>query len=135
MDSLPGFSIHCFVGLGGNYVQAGRFLVLQLINCGINFIESDGGVNVMEGWALGDVIEYGLVNRALVIEDAVKVGSKHSHVFFAIGCKFAIGHLHGHLNLLFVVDSTPPSEKVDILPCNTWIQAHVVVLCILQLYI
>ncbi len=121
MDLLLGFSIYCFVGFGGYSVQARRFSVLQLIDCSIDFFESDGGVNVMEGWALGDVIEYGLVNRALVIEDAVKVGSKHSHVFFAIGRKFLIGHLHGHLNLLFVVDSSPPSEKMDILLCNTWI--------------
>jgi hypothetical protein len=121
MDSSPGFSIHCFEGFGGNSIQAGRFSVLQLIDCGIDFIESDGGVSVMEGWALGDVVEYGLINRALVIEDVVKVGSKHSHVFFVIGRKFPIGHLHGHLNLLFVVDSSPPSEMADILPCNTWI--------------
>ncbi len=126
MDLLPGFSIHCFVDFGGDSVQAGRFSVLQLIDCSINFFENDGGVNVMEVWALGDVVEYGLVNRVLVIEDAVKVGSKHSHVFFAIGRKFPIGHLHGHPNLLFVVDSSLPSEKADILPCNMWIQAYVV---------
>ncbi len=121
MDSLLGFSIHCFIGFGGNSVQAGKFSVLQLIDCGINFFESDGGVNVMEDWALGDAVEYGLVNRVLVIEDVVKVVSKCSHVFFAIGRKFPMGHLNGHLNLLFVVDSSPPSEKADILPCNTWI--------------
>ncbi len=74
MDLLPGFSIHCFVGFGGDSVQAGRFSVLQLIDCDINFFESDGVVNVMEGLALGDVVEYGLVNRAMVIEDTVKWG-------------------------------------------------------------
>jgi hypothetical protein len=127
MDSLLGFSIHHFVGFGGDSVQARRFSILQLTDCGINFFKNDGGVNVMEGWALGVVVEYGLVNRAMIIEDTVKVGSNHSHVFFAIGCKFPIGHLHGHhLNLLFVADNSPPSKKADILPCNMWILAHVV---------
>jgi hypothetical protein len=100
MDLLPGFSIHCFVGFRGDSIQAGTFSVLQLINCSINFFESDGRVNVMEGLALGDTVEYVSVDRAMIIEDTVKVGSKYSHVFFAIGCKFPIGHLHGHLNLL-----------------------------------
>ncbi len=79
----------------------------------------------MESLALGDVSKYGGVNRKMIVEDAVKVGSKHCHVFLVIGGKFTICHLHCHLNLLFMVDSSTSSKKTDIFPRNMWIQSHV----------
>ncbi len=71
----------------------------------------------MESWVLGDVSEYGGVNRTMIVEveDVIKVGSKHCHIFFAIGGKFTICHFHSHLSLLFmVVDSSASSKKTVI---------------------
>ncbi len=70
---------------------------------------------------LGDVSEYGGVARTMIVEDPIKVGSKHCHIFFAIGGKFTICHFHCHLSLLFMVDSSASSKKTDIFPCNMWV--------------
>ncbi len=75
----------------------------------------------MESWALVDVSKYGGFDRTMIIENAVKVGSEHCHVFLSIGGKFTICHLHCHLNLLFMVDSSASSKKTDIFQCDTWI--------------
>ena len=75
---------------------------------------------------MGNVGKYGWIERAMVIEDVVKVRIKHRHVFFSIGCKFTVFHLHCNLNLLFMMNSRPTSKETDILPSNAWIQSHVV---------
>jgi len=121
VNLMSSFDIHCFVGWGGDAIKARAFSIIQLVDGSINFVKSDGGVDVIESRALGDVGKYGGIDRTMVIEDTIKVGTKHRHVFFAIGGKFTICHLHCHLNLLFMMSSRASSKKTDILPCNAWI--------------
>ncbi len=59
----------------------------------------------MEEGALRDIVEDGWVNGAVVVEDAVKVRSKDSHVSLAIGRELPICHFQGHLNLFLVMSS------------------------------
>ncbi len=95
--------------------------MFELVDGSINFNKSDGGVDVMESWAFRDVSECGGVDRTMIVEDVIKVGSEHCHIVFAIGGKFTICHFHCHLSLLFMVDSSASSKKMDIFPCNAWV--------------
>ncbi len=53
MDTLSVRGIHCFVCLGGDAIQAWALSILQFVDGSINFVEGDGGVNVVKGRALG----------------------------------------------------------------------------------
>ena len=97
MDELSSLTVHHSVGFKGNAIQARTFTVLQLVDGSINFSKGDGGVNVVKDGVLRDIVEVGRVSGAVVVEDAIEVRSKDSHVFFAIGCKLPICHFHGHL--------------------------------------
>ena len=126
MDKLSSLSVHCFVGFRGNAIQARTFSVLQLVDVSINFSKGDGGVDVVEDGVLRDIFENGSVNGSVIVEDAVEVRSKDCHVFFAIGCKLPICHLHGHLYFLFVMGSVSFGKEAYVFPCNTWVGVHVV---------
>ncbi len=47
---------------------------------------------------LGNFIKDGEVNRTMVVENALKVGSKNRHVFFPIVGNVPIRHFYGHLD-------------------------------------
>ncbi len=38
------------------------------------------------------------INRTMVVENALIVGSKNRHVFFPVGDNVSIWHFHGHLD-------------------------------------
>ncbi len=114
------------VGFRGNAIQARTFSVLQLVDGSINFGKGDGGVNVVKDGALRDIVEDGRVNRVVVVEDAVKVRSKDSHVFFAIGREPPICHFHGHLYFFLVMGSVSFGKETYVFPCSTWVGLHAV---------
>ena len=105
MNSLSGRSVLCFVRFGGNTIQAWALSILQLVDGSINFVEGDGGVDVMKSWALGDVSKDGWVDWAVVVENSLEMRTKHLHIFFSIGCRSSICHFHCHVHLFCVVSS------------------------------
>jgi hypothetical protein len=105
MDTLLGRSIHRFVCLGGNAIQAWALSILQFVDGSINFVEGDGGVNVVKGRVLGDVSKNGGVHWAVVVENSLKMRAKHCHILFSIGCRFSICHFHCHFHFFLMVSS------------------------------
>jgi hypothetical protein len=89
----------------GDDIQAWAFSVLQFVDGSLNFVEGDGGVDVMKGWSLGDFSKNDRVNWAVVVENALKVRTKHGHIFLVIGCSLSICHFHCHFHLFPVVSS------------------------------
>ncbi len=106
--------------------RPGLFSVLQLVNDSINFGKGDGGVNVAKDGMLRDIVKDGRVNGAVVVEDAIEVRSKDSHVFFAIGCELPICHFHCHLYFFLVMGSVSFGKETYVFPCDTLVRAHVV---------
>ena len=47
VDESSSLSVHCFVCFGGDAIQAWAFSVLQFVDGSINFVEGDGGFDVM----------------------------------------------------------------------------------------
>lgn len=110
---------------GGTPFRPGLFSIFEFVDCSIYFVKGNGSVDVVKSWLLWDLSKNGVVNRSVVVKNMVKVRSKHHQIFFAIGCKYAICHLHCHLNLFCVMNSSATSKKADILPRNMWIQNHI----------
>ncbi len=82
--------------LQGDTIEAQAVAILQLVDSSINFFKGDGQVKLREHGTLGNFIKDGEVNRTVIVEHALKVGSKNRHVLFLIGGKVAIRHFHGH---------------------------------------
>ncbi len=105
MDMPLGRGIHRFVCLRGNAIQAWALSILQFVDGSINFVEGDGGVNVVKGRALGGVSKNDGVHWAVVVENSLEMRAKHCHILFSIGCRFSICHFHCHFHFFLVVSS------------------------------
>ena len=126
MDKLLLHIIHGFEGFRRDAVKARCFSLLEFGDGMFDLSEGDWGVNVGKAWLLGNEFKDGVINWSVVIEDFVEVHAEDWHVFFCIGGKVTNSKLHGHVDVGFVVWGFTTSKQVDILPCEAWVELHVV---------
>ena len=105
VNPLSDCNVHRLVCLWWDPIQAWTFAILQFVDGSIDFVKGDGGVDFVKNWTLGDFIKNGRINRTVVVENSLKVGTKHGHIFLVISCRFAICHFHCHFHFLLVMSS------------------------------
>jgi hypothetical protein len=96
MDSATHATIHCLVCFRGDAIEAWAFTILQFVDSSINFFKGAGQVKLRKHRSLGKFIKDDEVNRTVIVEHTIKVGSKNRHVLFPIGGNIAVRHFHGH---------------------------------------
>ena len=105
MYASSGRNVHRLVCLWWDPIQTWAFAVLQFIDGSVDFLKGNGGVDVVEDWSLEDFVKNARVDGAVIVEYSLKVRSKYCHIFFSIGGRFAICHLHCHFHFLLVMTS------------------------------